>query len=286
MLVRGRAGIGKAALVRHSFAAAKSSGIACLLVDGRGTKQMLLSIMEQLHGLLGLVIPSDTLGPKLKARARLRGGLEWRNLARTVSRITVMESGNIIIATLRKAPVAVFIEALEVSPQKADLFARMMKVAVMVAGMDERNKRVRISKMLWQFHTVIELKPLPVETCEQIARAWLEKRPIRFSDERTRKRFIRHVAQTSGGVPAAISGLLETAAQEEEITPAKARMFTHEAGITYMDMTPLIVVGVVIAMAGRYVSRGIGEVEMLVFSGVATALFMGLRFFMWQLRAR
>jgi hypothetical protein len=44
--------------------------------------------------------------------------------------------------------------------------------------------------------------------------------PIRFADERTRARFVRHVAQDSGGVPAAIRGMLERAEAEEEITPA------------------------------------------------------------------
>jgi len=214
------------------------------------------------------------------------GGLEWNDLARTLRRLPVAEASDIVIATLRKATVIVCFDALEVPAQKAELFARIMGVAQVLAGMDEKNRRVRIEQMLWRFQYVIELKPLPLEVCEQITRNWLAQRPLRFSDSRTRARFIRHVAQDSGGVPAAIRGMLDKAEKEREITPALARSFTHAAGVRYLDMTPVLILMMVVAMAGRYVSRGIGEIEMLVLSGVASALFMGLRFFFWQMRMR
>ena len=132
----------------------------------------------------------------------------------------------------------------------------------------------------------IEIKPLPLEDCQRIAEGWLDQNPVRFSDHRTRTRFLRHVAQDSGGVPAAIRGMLEAAEKELEITPAMARGFSHEAGIRYVDMTPLVVLLIVAAMATRYISRGFGLQEMLVVSGVATALFTGVRFFLWQMRRR
>ena len=87
------------------------------------------------------------------------------------------------------------------------------------------------------------------------------------------------------GSPSAVRGMVQAATAEDEITPARACTFTHEAGIRYINMTPAVVVTVGF-MALRYISRGIGEVEMLVLSGVASALFMGLRFFMFRISSR
>jgi len=278
--------MGKSSLIRHVRDKLQGQGMAVLWVPDAPTKATLEQLLRQLHESLGLVLPVALLGPRMKAKAQREGGLEWADLARTLRRLPVAEASDIVMATLRKAPVIVCFDALEVPAQKAELFARIMGVAQVLAGMDEKNRRVRIERMLWRFQCVIELKPLPLEVCEQITQKWLEARPLRFSDSRTRARFIRHVAQDSGGVPAAIRGMLDKAEKEGEITPALARSFTHEAGVRYLDMTPVLILLLVVAMAGRYVSRGIGEIEMLVLSGVASALFMGLRFFFWQMRMR
>ena len=48
-------------------------------------------------------------------------------------------------------------------------------------------------------------------------------------------------------------------------------------------MTPLIILGSIGFMAARYVSRGIGETELLVLSGVGSALFWGLVFLVRRL---
>jgi len=286
VLVKGRPGVGKSAVIRRAFREARDRGAFCVLVEDGNTKAMALSLLEQLHKAVGLVVPGEIIGPRLKAKARREGGLEWNDLARTLLRLPVMDAANIIVATMHKQLVWVFVEGLEVGPQKADLFTRMIEAGLMAAAIDDSNRRTRISKMAWRFQTMVELKPLTLEQSEQITRNWLEQRPIRFTDGRTRERFINHVARDSGGIPAAIRGMLETASMEEEITPAKAGAFNHEAGMTYLDMTPLIVLALVVAIAGRYISRGMGETDMLVLSGVATALFIGLRFFMYQLKAR
>ena len=99
---------------------------------------------------------------------------------------------------------------------------------------------------------------------------------IRFTSDRVREAFLRAVEQDSGGVPAAIEGMLLSATNDGEVTPASIRAYRHEAGTRYLDMTPALVLVVIGFMAMRYVSRGIGEVELLVMSGVASALFYGL----------
>ncbi len=95
--------------------------------------------------------------------------------------------------------------------------------------------------------------------------------------------FIRAVEQDSGGVPAAVEGMLQAASNDGEVTRARVRAYRHDAAAVYWDMTPLIMVLVIGFMALRYVSRGIGETELLVLAGVGSSLFWGLMFVMRKL---
>jgi len=286
VLVRGRAGIGKSAFLRHLYEQHPTTDKPTLWVPAGTAKHVLIAMCEQLHDSVGLAVPASLLGPQVKARAQRQGGLPWKDLARPLRRLAVADTAEIIIAALRKRPTLVFLETMEVAPQQAELFGQIIEAAQVVAAMDDKNRRTRIDRLVWRFPVTVELKPLPLEDCQRIAEGWLDQNPVRFSDQRTQARFLRHVAQDSGGVPAAIRGMLEAAAKEPEITPAMARGFSHEAGIRYVDMTPLVILLIVAAMAMRYISRGFGLQEMLVVSGVATALFTGFRFFLWQMRRR
>ena len=91
-----------------------------------------------------------------------------------------------------------------------------------------------------------------------------------------RERFILAVCRDAAGVPAAIAGMLEAATHDREVTRERLRGYQHEAAAVYWDMTPLLSIAVIAFMAMRYVSRGIGETELLVLSGVGSALFWGL----------
>ena len=67
--------------------------------------------------------------------------------------------------------------------------------------------------------------------------------PLRFTDRKTEQLFVRRVAQEGRGVPGAILGILNAAAGEDRITPAKVRMIQSEAAVQYLDVTPALEVG-------------------------------------------
>jgi hypothetical protein len=286
--VTGRPGIGKTAFLRHLAKSlqGREGGRPLILVPAGTTKHVLQETARQVHGHVGLAVPVQQLSPRILARAQRQGWLSWDDLARTVRRLSIVDAVEIIVTSLKKRKLLVMLESLEVPPSQADMFAHIVDAAQVVAAMDDSNRRVRVDRLLWRFSERIELKPLPLPDCTAIIENWLEHHPLRFSSKRTRARFVRHVATASGGVPVAIRGVLEAASTEHEITPAKARAFHHEASALYLDMTPVLVILMVIFLAMRYISRGVGEIEMLVLSGVATAIFIGLRFFMHRLRSQ
>lgn len=169
-------------------------------------------------------------------------------------------------------------------PTQVEFLAKLFGATQIVAAVDNKNKRASIKRLLWSFQTRIDLRPLDLKASEQIAQDWLTKNLIRFSDERVKKRFVRHVAQDSGGVSEAIAGMLAHAATEDEITPAKANQFSHEVSETYLDMTPFLLIGVIVLMAMRYISHGLLETELMVLSGTGSALFFGVLFLLRALK--
>ncbi|MCP4001690.1 MAG: hypothetical protein GY727_12335 [Gammaproteobacteria bacterium] len=283
VLIKGRAGVGKSAVL-EAVAQKVQTGFTVIRVPFIAPKQALIDVAEQLHAQVGLVVSVKTLPSRVSSRARLGQPLYWDDIARTIRREPVDQLVGHIEQTLRKHRCLLVVDALEVSPTFANALDKLINHAQIIAGMDDTNRRVRIAKLLWCFNATVVLKPLSLFDCEVLIESSCKVRPLRFADHRTQRLFTRHIAQASNGIPAALFGMLDAARAEDRITPAMVRGFNHEAGTRYLDMTPMLVLVLVVPMATRYIGRGVGEVELMVLSGVSTALFMGLRYFLMVMR--
>jgi hypothetical protein len=150
---------------------------------------------------------------------------------------------------------------------------------------EDTNRRNKVVRLLWRFQLAIELKPLIGSESRALVERNLTREPIEFESDRVQEAFIVQVVRESRGIPAAIEGMLRTAINEREVTRRTLRAYRHEAAITYIDMTPMILVLVVCLMALRYVSRGAGIQELMVMAGVGTALFSLILFFARRMSA-
>jgi hypothetical protein len=247
-------------------------------------KAIAYDLARQVHERLGLTVPESLVPMRHRMRARRAGQVRWEWIGRTLGRLPVRESIELVARSLQGKNALVFIESLEVAPTQAEFFALLLEQAQVAAAMDNTNRRVRIDRLLWRFRERVELKPLPAAQCRAIAEAWLACRPVRFESERVREAFLRAVEQDSGGVPAAIRGMLEAASAEAEVTRATVRAFMHRAGVRYMDMTPTLVLGMMLVVAGRYIASGLNNNELYILSGIGIALFLGLRLLMYRLK--
>lgn len=283
VLVAGCAGVGKSAFLRELFERACRTR-TCLWLPAGNVKAVAYELARQVHERLGLNIPEDMLPRRHRLRLRRSGRIEWEWINRALSRMPVRDSMTLLARSVRGKNALVFIESLEVPPTQAELFALLIEEAQVAAAMDDTNRRARIERLLWRFREKVTLKPLPAAECRAIAERWLAARPLRFESERVRESFLRAVAQDSGGVPAAIRGMLEAASAEAEITRATVRAFAHEAGVRYLDMTPTLVIGLMAVVAGRYIASGLNNNELYILSGVGIALFIGLRLLMFRLK--
>jgi hypothetical protein len=193
----------------------------------------------------------------------------------------------LILKTLaHRTDVILFVEALEVAPTQAEILADLSEHCRLCAALDAENRRARIQRLLWKFQMTLELKPLVGAETRSWVEQWLERHPIVFASPRIRKAYLRAVARDSGGIPAAVQGLLELTLVERTVTRETLRTLSHEAALTYLDMTPVLVILAVGFMALRYISRGMGMAELMVMAGVGTSLFYLLLYFGRMMQAR
>ncbi|MET0084858.1 MAG: AAA family ATPase, partial [Sedimenticola sp.] len=102
LLIRGRAGIGKSAFLRHLRVHTAELNKPVIWISAGTTKHVLEALCRQLHETVGLAVSATHLGPRLLARAQRDGGLSWKDLARTIHRLGVTDTVEIMVAALRK----------------------------------------------------------------------------------------------------------------------------------------------------------------------------------------
>ena len=283
VVVKGRAGIGKRAMLRQVHAQFEHVGRVCLWPEMSTMSAMVQSLAHQVHERLGLEIPERLIPPRWRAQAHREGRVPWKRIQRSVLREPAREVLALVVDSIRGRGAILFTESLEVPPTLAVALHELAEVCQLAACMDKENRRVRIQRLLWRFQKEIELKPLTKGQVAQLVERWLKVQPIEFDGPKVRAGFIRAVQLDSGGVPAAVEGMLVAATNDREVSRSCIRKYRHEAAAVYWDMTPLVMVLVIGFMALRYISRGIGETELLVLAGVGSSLFWGMMFVMRKL---
>lgn len=286
VVVKGRAGIGKRALLGQVHAALAGERI-CLAPSVSTPKQMAADLAEQIHAALGLEIPERLIPPRWRAVAERTGRVEFKHIRRALAREPVADQMALLLKSLaRRDDVILFVEALEVAPTQAEMLGQLAEHCQLCAALDADNRRARVQRLLWKFQLTIELKPLVSAETHEWVEQWLTAHPLVFASARVRSAFVRAVVRDSGGIPAAVQGLLDLALVERTVTRATLRSLSHEAAITYLDMTPVLILLAAGLMAMRYISRGMGMQELMVFAGVGTSVFWVVLYFARMMQAR
>jgi hypothetical protein len=286
VVVKGRAGVGKRALLAQVRAGLAGQRV-CLAPSVSTPKQMTADLAEQIHATIGLQVPERLIPPRFRAAAESTGCIAFRHIRRTLAREPVADQVALILKTLeRRDDVILFVDSLEIAPTQAEILADLSEHCQLCAALDAENRRARIQRLLWKIQTTLELKPLVTAETRDWVEQWLERNPIVFESPRIRNAYVRAVARDSGGIPAAVRGLLDLTLVERSVTRQTLRALSHEAALSYLDMTPVLVVLSVGFMAMRYISRGMGMKEMMVFAGVGTSMFYLLLYFGRMMQAR
>jgi hypothetical protein len=279
ILIKGQPGVGKRALLREVRIRLAEERI-CLWPTLATPKAFVSELAEQVHHAVGLTVPERLIPPRFRAEAERTGRIAWKHIQRTIVRLPAQEVILLVLGSLEgREDVVLFVESLEVPPSQADMLHQLAEHCQVAAGIETQNRRNKVMRLLWRFQVTLELKPLIGSESRELIERHLERVPIDFETEKVRDAFVTRVVRESRGLPEAITGMLAAAINEREVTRRSLHGFHHESAITYIDMTPMLLVIAVGLMALRYVSRGIGVQELMVLAGVGTSMFSLMLFF-------
>jgi hypothetical protein len=127
-------------------------------------------------------------------------------------------------------------------------------------------------KHFWKFER-LDLSPLPTEDARRLIRQ--ASAGVEIEDQRL---FETHLLQKSAGNPRAILESIQRLRKEPAVTRQSVRELSHAGGRKQIDLTPVVLIPVLLLVALRFVARGLGDIEFYVFAGLGSALAVGVQF--------
>ena len=77
---------------------------------------------------------------------------------------------------------------------------------------------------------------------------------------------------------------LDRLRREAQVTPEAVRQLVHPNARPQLDLTPLVIIPVVLFAAMRFLARGLGSAEAYILAGLGTALMIGVQFTLFRMR--
>lgn len=275
VLINGPAGIGKRRLLRELQQRYHTR--PTIWLNPGPAKALLLQLLADYHQQHGLQLPKQRLPQALRHRALRTCYLSWEQLAPSLNRWTQSELFHLARHSLQQHPSLLIVESLQLTPSAQQLLLQLAECSQLLAALDSG---LRISQRLhWQFPAPqqLSLAPLNHDDCLALAECYLQHQSLQFQPPALRATFLQQLIPTSGGVPAALLGILQQAQQLSPLHSADLATLYHPAGVRYLCLAPLLLIGFALALAGRYIARGLDSEELYWLSGLGLALFLSLR---------
>jgi hypothetical protein len=108
---------------------------------------------------------------------------------------------------------------------------------------------------------------------------------VEFKDPETRQYFVERVIKSAKGVPLTAVEMCKRAKGAGVISMTFIRehlMSGYQASIRFIDATPIILIGICIIAAMRYISRGMESQDAYVFFGALSAILLMVRLFVMR----
>ncbi len=203
--------------------------------------------------------------------------IEWRQIRRHVNRMSIRDLSGAIIPAIYAWEGRVLIavdDMTRLTPTQQAFWLAVFEHAQVVTCASERKKGLR--KLWWKMKE-IEVPPLSAETCRAVVREYIARQGMMIESPDL---YISHVVKQSGGNPQAIRDMLDESSKERVVDKRRIREMKHQAGVRYVDFTPVMIVAGAMVVATRYVALGIGDRALYIMAGIGAALFLSIRFFM------
>jgi len=277
VILTGPVGIGKSAVLKAALEKAADKIELLIKLHDHQAKGQFVEMARQMLA-LGLVTAKEL---ELPAKLHDTPGTEidWREVKSQVNRMSMRDLTQAIIPALARSaskPVIAVDDLTSLTPTQMAFWLAIFDHAQVIGCASE--KKARIRKLWWKMKE-IEVKPLHPDVVRAIVKKYIETKGVLIESPDL---YISHVVKQSGGVPQAIHDMLDESGKERIIDKRKVREMRHEAGVSYLDFTPMVMFLGAMIVSMRYVGMGTGDKTLYIMGGMGAALFLTFRFFIFK----
>jgi energy-coupling factor transporter ATP-binding protein EcfA2 len=277
VILAGPVGIGKSAVLKAALEKAGDRIELLIKLHDHQAKGQFVDMARQML-VLGLISAKEM---DLPAKLHNTPGpeIDWREVKCQVNRMSMRDLTQAIIPALARSqskPVIAVDDLTSLTPTQMAFWLAIFDHAQVIGCASE--KKARIRKLWWKMKE-IEVKPLPPDVVRAIVKKYIEMKGVLIESPDL---YISHVVKQSGGVPQAVYDMLDESGKERIIDKRKVREMRHEAGVSYLDFTPMVMFLGAMIVSMRYVGMGIGDKTLYIMGGLGTALFLTFRFFVFK----
>jgi len=225
------------------------------------------------------VLQPSTLDLAKKYDAMPPAEIEWASIRRHVNRLSIRDLTGAIIPAIYAYEGCVLIavdDMTTLTPTQQAFWLSVFEHAQVVTCASARKQGLR--KLWWKMKAV-EVPALTPEASREIVLDYVARQGMLVESPDL---FVGHVVKQSGGNPQAIFDMLDENSKERVLDKRQIREMAHQAGVEYVDFTPVMLILGALIIGSRYLAMGIGDTALYVLAGFGAALFLVIRFFMFR----
>lgn len=277
VILAGPVGIGKSAVLRAALDKTADRIELLIKLHDHQAKGQFVEMARQMLALS--LISAMELDLPAEFHDTPAAQIDWKAVKNRVNRMSMRDLTQAIIPALARAehkPVIAVDDLTSLTPTQMAFWLAIFDHAQVIGCASE--KKARIRKLWWKMKE-IEVKPLAPDTVREIVRKYIAVKGILVESPEL---YVSHVVKQSGGVPQAIHDMLDESGKERIIDKRKVREMRHEAGVSYLDFTPMVMILGAVIVSMRYVGMGTGDKTLYIMGGLGTAMFLTFRFFVFK----
>jgi len=277
VILTGTVGIGKSAVLRKALEQVSSRIELIIKLHDHQAKGQFVEMAKQMLS-LG-IISAEELDLPVQFQEMAPAAIEWKEIRNRVNRMSMRDLTQAVIPALAKAetkPVIAVDDLTSLTPTQMAFWLAIFDHAQVIGCASE--KKPRVKKLWWKMKEIV-IKPLPAPVIKDMVKQYVTNKGILIESP---DQYISHVVKQSGGIPQAIFDMLEESSKERIINKRKVREMRHDAGVKYLDFTPMVMILGALIVSMRYIGMGTGDKTLYIMGGMGAALFLTFKFFIFK----
>jgi len=277
VILTGGIGIGKSVVLKAALEQVSDKVELIIKLHDHQAKGQFVEMARQML-MLGLLTAKD-LDLPAQFHEIPAAQIEWSDIRNRVNRMSMRDLTQTIIPALASSevkPVIAVDDLTTLTPTQMSFWLAIFEHAQVLGCASE--KKARIKKLWWKMKE-IQIKPLPPIVVKKMVKDYITAKGMLIESP---DQYISHVVKQSAGIPQAIFDMLEESSKERIIDKRTVRAMRHDAGVTYLDFTPMVMLLGALIVSMRYIGMGTGDKTLYIMGGMGAALFLTFKFFIFK----